>query len=91
MIMSPEDMTCEVRLKELSLFNLAKRKLRRALLGTKSDLKDNYKDDGAKFFLVIADVTRRDNGYKLQTGRFQLDIKKTENLPEGSARLEQMT
>ncbi|GAB0185034.1 corticotropin-releasing factor receptor 2 [Grus japonensis] len=83
MIMSPEDMTCEVRLKELSLFNLAKRKLRRALLGTKSDLKDNYKDDGAKFFLVIADVTRRDNGYKLQTGRFQLDIKKTENLPEG--------
>lgn len=77
-----EDVTCEVRLKQLSLFNLAKRKLRRDLLGTKNDLKDNYKGDGAKFFLVIADIIRRDNDHKLQTGRFQLDIKKTENFPK---------
>lgn len=77
-----EDVTCEVRLKELSWFNLAKRKLRRDLLGTKNDLKDDYKDDGAKFFLLTADVIRRDIDRKLQTVKFQLDVKKTENLPK---------
>lgn len=32
MIRDLEDMTCEVRLKELSLFNLARRKLRKNLV-----------------------------------------------------------
>lgn len=45
-------------------------------------MKDNYKGDGAKFFLVIADIIRRDNVHKLQTGRFQLDVKKSENVQE---------
>ncbi|XP_010115476.1 PREDICTED: corticotropin-releasing factor receptor 2-like, partial [Chlamydotis macqueenii] len=49
---------------------------------SENGLKDIYKDDGAEFLLVVADVIRRDNGHKLQTGRFQLDIKKTENLPK---------
>lgn len=78
-----EDVTCEVRLQELSLLSVTKRKIRRNLLGTKSDLKDNYKAEGAK--LVIADVIRRDNEHKLQTRRFQLDIKKTEKLPKNTA------
>ncbi|KAK4827893.1 hypothetical protein QYF61_022316 [Mycteria americana] len=77
MIQGLEDMTCEVRLKDLNLFNRAKRKPRR-LLGTENDLKDNYKDDGAKFFLVIADVIRRDNDHKLQAGRFH-SVTKLEN------------
>lgn len=85
-----KDMSCDVRLKELG-FNLAKRKMRRDLFGIQSDLKDTYKGDGAKFFLVIADVVRRDNIHKLQTGRFQLDIKKTENVPGDGAALEHVT
>ena len=80
MIRDLEDMTCAVRLREQSLFNLATRKLRSNLLGTRNILKENYKEGIAKFFLIIADVIRRDNIHKLQTGRFQLDIKKTENL-----------
>lgn len=40
-----------MRLKEL-IFNLEKRKMRRDLFGTRSDLKGNYKDDGGKFCLV---------------------------------------
>lgn len=51
-----KDMSCDVRLKELSSFNLAKRKMRRGLLGTSSDLKDNYTDDGAKFCLVMTEL-----------------------------------
>lgn len=45
MIRDLEDMICKVRLKELSLFNLARRKLRKNLLGTKNDLKDNILGD----------------------------------------------
>lgn len=76
MVRDLKDTSCDVRLKELG-FNLAKRRMRRDLFGIQSDLKDTYKGDGAKFFLVIADVVRRDSIHKLQTGRFQLDIKKT--------------
>lgn len=84
-------MSCDVRLKELRCFNLAKRKMKRDLLGTRSDLEDNYKDDGAKFCLVIADVIKRNNTHKLQTGRFQLDVKKTENVPGGGGTLKYVT
>lgn len=72
------------------MFNLAKRKLRRDLLGTKNDLKDNYEDNRAKFCLIIADVIRRDSDHKLQNGRFQMDIKKKKIYQKGNATLEQM-
>lgn len=41
--------------------------------------------------MVIADVIKRNNIHKLQSGRFQLDVKKTENVPGGGGTLKHVT
>ncbi|CAM4662815.1 unnamed protein product, partial [Caretta caretta] len=69
-------MTYEERLRELGLFSLQKRKVRRDLTAAFNYLKRSSKEDGARVFSVVADDRTRRNGLKLQGGRSRLDIRK---------------
>jgi len=60
---------CEERLRELGLFSLEKKRLRRDLITTFQYLKGGYKEDGDSHLTRSHMEKTRHNGYKLQVVR----------------------
>ncbi|KAK4825142.1 LOW QUALITY PROTEIN: hypothetical protein QYF61_024122 [Mycteria americana] len=76
MIRGMEHLSCEDRPRELGLFSLEKRRLWRHLIAVFQSLKGAYKKDGDKLFSRVCCDRTRSNGFKLNKGRFRLDIRK---------------
>ncbi|KFO79159.1 hypothetical protein N303_11818, partial [Cuculus canorus] len=76
MIGGLENLPYEDRLRELVLFSLEKRRLRGDLIGTFQYLKGAYRKAEEGLFIKACGDRTRGNGYKLERGRFRLDIRK---------------
>ena len=77
MIRGMEHLSYEERLRELVLFSLQKRKLQRHLIAAFQYLKGAYKKDRDRLFNRACCDRTRGNSFKLNKGRFRLDIGKT--------------
>ncbi|KFO69867.1 hypothetical protein N303_00633, partial [Cuculus canorus] len=71
-----EHLPYDDRLKELSLFSLEKRRPRGDLIATFQYLKGAYRKGGEGLFIKACGDRMRGNEYKLERGRFRLDIRK---------------
>jgi len=76
MIRGLEHLCYEDRLRELGLFSLEKRRLRRDLLAAFQYLKEAYRKDGENIFTRACCDRTRNNAFKVREGRFTLDIRK---------------
>ena len=71
-----EHLPSEDRLRELGVFSLEKRKLRRDLTVSFQYLKGAHRKAGEGFFRRAGSNRARGNGFKLEDSRFRLDTKK---------------
>jgi len=76
MIRGLEDLSYEERLRELGLFSLKKRRLRRDLTTAFQCLKGAYRKDGDNVCSKACCDRSRSNGFKLREGRCRLDTRK---------------
>ena len=76
MIRGMEHLSCEDRLRELGLCSVEKSRLRGDLIAAFRYLKGAYKADGDRLLVRACSNRTRGKGFKLQEGRFRLDIRK---------------
>ena len=76
MVTGLEHPSCEDRLRQLRLFSLEKRRLWEDLITALEFLKEAYRKGGDGLFIRECSDRTRGNSFKLEEGRFRLDIRK---------------
>ena len=76
MIQGMKHLPYEDRLRELGLFSLEKRRLQGDVIAALENLKGAYRKAGEGLFRGACSNRMRGNGFKLEEGRFRLDIRK---------------
>ncbi|PKU37403.1 hypothetical protein llap_12292 [Limosa lapponica baueri] len=90
MIRGLEQLSYEDRLRELGLFSLEKIRLQGDLIAAFQNLKGAYRKDGEGLFSRARSNTMSGNCFRLEQGRFRLDIRKKVLYNEGGETLEQV-
>jgi len=76
MIRGLEHLSCEDRMRELGLFSMEKRRLRRDLIAAFQFVQGVYEKAGEGLFTKACSGRTRGNGFKLGEDRFRLGIRK---------------